>query len=148
MNLVEDKIEIIETELPDASLAMQHWQNFPHSVILHHNEQCCRIAREWMLSIDYSQLNAENALAGPRWLRSKYAWGPSKWPLYWCEAAAQKTLDCGALAALAHELFVGRGVISFPVQLIQRYTEDATRQWQKKWNGDESVVNWIKEEFI
>lgn len=149
MSLAEDKlIEVNETDFIDASAAIEKWQHFPASFISHHGTPCCDIAREWMLAMDYSQLSAGNTLTGPRWLRNKYQWGPSSWPLFWCEAAEQKTLDCGALAALAHEIFVARGVRSFPAQLIHQYSEHATSQWYKGWKGDETSVHWIKEDLI
>lgn len=149
MSLAEDKlIELNETDLVDASAAIQKWQGFPASTISHHGASCCRIAREWFLSMDYAQLNAGDPLTGPRWLRQKFTWGPSVWPIHWCEAMQQKTLDCGALGALAHEIFVHRGVRSYPVQLIQHYGEDATRQWYRGWDGDETSVHWIKEDLI
>jgi hypothetical protein len=148
MSLAEGKIKFDETDFADTQAAMQKWQHFPASMISHHGEQCCRIAREWVLSTDYSQLNAGNPLTGPRWLRLKHTWGPSTWPIYWCEAVEQKTLDCGALAALAQEVFAARGVRSYPAQFIQQYTEDATRQWTKRWNGADASVHWIKEDLI
>lgn len=150
MSLAEgnELIEINEADFLDAGTAIEKWQQFPASVISHHGEACCRIAREWVLSMDYSLLNAGEPLTGPRWLRQKYAWGASAWPIHWCEAAEQETLDCGALAALAHEIFVARGVTSFPAQLIQQYNEDAARHWYRGWNGDETSVHWIKEDLI
>ncbi|HVG18747.1 MAG TPA: hypothetical protein VNI02_06810 [Blastocatellia bacterium] len=150
MSLVEgsELIEINGSDFADASAAMLVWQHFPASVISHHGEQCCQVAREWTLSMDYSQLSAGNPLTGPRWLRQKYTWGPSSWPIHWCEAVEQKTLDCGALAAMAQEVFAARGVRSFPAQLIQQYTEDATRQWCKRWDSDEISMHWIKEDLI
>jgi hypothetical protein len=141
-------VEINETDFLDASAAIAKWQQFPASIISHHGETCCRIAREWILSMDYSLLNMANPLAGPRWLRQKYTWGPSLWPIHWCEAAQLKTLDCGALAALAHQIFTARNVKSFPAQLIQQYSEDAVRHWYKGWEGNDSSVHWIKEDLI
>lgn len=149
MSLAEDKlIEVNETDFVDASGAMDKWQHFPASTISHHEQVCCQVAREWILAMDYSLLSAGNPFTGPRWLRQKYTWGPSRWPIYWCEAAEKKTLDCGALAALAHEIFIARGVESFPVQLIQQYSEDAARQWCMGWNEGECPVDWIKEDLI
>jgi hypothetical protein len=150
MSLVEgnELIELSEIDFADGNAAMQDWQHLPVSVISQHSEQCCRIAREWVLSMDYSQLNAGNALIGPRWLRLKYNWGPSSWPIHWCEAVEQKTLDCGALAAMAQEVFVARGIKSYRTQLIQQYTEDATRQWCKRWDNDEISNHWIKQHLI
>jgi hypothetical protein len=148
MSLAEGKIKFDETDFVDTRAAMQKWEHFPISTISHHGEQCCRIAREWVLSTDYSQLNAGDPLTGPRWLRRKFAWGPSSWPIHWCEAVERKKLDCGALAALATEIFASRGVRSYPAQFIQQYTEDATRQWSKNWESDDVPVNWIKDDLI
>jgi hypothetical protein len=150
MSLAEgnELIEVNETDFADADAAMRVWQDFPPSVISHHGGLCCQVAREWILSMDYSQLNGGNPLTGPRWLRLKYMWGPSTWPIHWCEAVEKKTLDCGALAALSQEVFAGRGVRCYPAQLIQQYTEDATRQWCKRWDTDEISMRWIKEDLI
>jgi hypothetical protein len=150
MSLVRDNelIEFNEIEFADGGAAMQEWQHLPASTISHHGERCCRIAREWVLSMDYSQLNASDTLTGPRWLRLKYKWGPSVWPIHWCEAVEQKALDCGALAAMAQEVFVSRGVRSYPAQLIQQYTEVATRHWRKTWLDGETSAHWIKQDLI
>jgi hypothetical protein len=148
MSLAEGKIEFDETDFADTSAAMQKWQDFPASTISHHGAQCCQIAREWIISTDYSQLNAGNPLTGPRWVRQKYTWGPSTWPIHWCEAVEQKKLDCGALAALTQEVFAARGVRSYHAQFIQQYSEEATRQWAKSWNSGDAGVHWIKEDLI
>jgi hypothetical protein len=39
-------------------------------------------------------------------------------------------------------------VRSYHAQFIQQYSEDATRQWSKKWNGEDASVHWIKEDLI
>ncbi|HEY9405610.1 MAG TPA: hypothetical protein VIQ24_23370 [Pyrinomonadaceae bacterium] len=148
MSLAEGKIEFDETDFADTSAAMQKWQHFPASTISHHGGQCCQLAREWIISTDYSQLNAGDPLTGPRWLRQKYTWGPSTWPIYWCEAVERKTLDCGVLAALTQEVFAARGVKSYHAQFIQQYSEDATRQWSERWINGDASVHWIKEDLI
>lgn len=148
MSLAEAKMKIEVNEADFADAAIERWQDFPASYMSHHGEQCCNIAREWFLSTDYSQLNAGTKLAGPRWLRVKYIWGPSAWPLHWCEAVEQKTLDCGALAALAHEAFIARGVESYPAQLIQQYTDENANHWSQSWDEALVSVNWIKEDLI
>ena len=149
MSLAEDKIKFDEIEFADTQAAINKWQHCPASTISHHGTLCCQIAREWILSTDYSQLNAGDPLTGPRWIRQKFSWGPSEWPIYWCEAVKEKALDCGALAALTTEIFSARGVRSYTAQFIQQYTEHATRQWFKKWNGDDvTSVAWIEEDLI
>lgn len=148
MSLAEGNTEVVEVGVADASAAMRKWQYFPASVLSHHGARCCYLAQEWVLSMDLSQLNAGSPLTGPRWIPQKYMWGPSTWPIHWCEAVRQKTLDCGALAALAQEVFIARGVRSYPAQFIEQFTEDATRHWYKKWGGDEDSVHWILGDLI
>src|SRR4028119_959593 len=80
MSLAEGKIEFDETDFADTSAAMQKWQHFPASTISHHGTPCCQIAREWIISTDYSQLNAGNPLTGPRWIRQKYTRGAGTGP--------------------------------------------------------------------
>ena len=137
-----------EARFDAARVEIERWRHFPASAILHHGKPCCRLAREWIFSTDYAQLNGEHPLTGPRWMRQKYKWGPSKWPLSWCEAVELKTLDCGALAAISHEIFTARGVRSYPTQFVQRYSEVSTRHWRKKWDGEEVPTHWITEELI
>ncbi len=141
-------IEINETDFINVAAAIERWQHFPASSVSHHGEQCCRVAREWVLAMDYSQLGGSPALTGPRWLRQKFAWGPSRWPIHWCEAVKEKKLDCGALAALSNEIFRARGVRSYTVQLIQQYSSEAICHWLKEWEGKQCAVNWIEDELI
>src|SRR3712207_2487200 len=102
--VVKSTTEVNAANFTDAAAAaFGKSQHFPASAIQHHGRPCCRLAREWVFATDFSQLNGESLLTGPRWIRHKYKWGPSKWPIHWCEAVEQKTLDCGALASLAHE---------------------------------------------
>lgn len=128
--------------------SIEKWREFPYSAVSHHGARCCDIAREWVLAIDFSQLNGGSPMTGPRWLRQKYTWGPSPWPMHWCEAVGRKTLDCGALASLAHEVYTARGVRSFPAQFIQQYTGEATCHWRQKWTDDECSPHWIEDDLI
>lgn len=124
------------------------WQHSPVSTISHHNANCCKIAREWLHAMDYSQLNAASKLSGPRWIPQRYTWGPTKWPIYWCEVVDQKTLDCGAQSALAVECFAMRGVASYQVQLAQKFSNETTRQWHERWTADDTSVFWIDANHI
>ena len=141
-------IEIDETDFVDAGGALEKWRDWPASTISHHGEACCEIARRWAVAMDYSQLGGASLLTGPRWLRSKYKWGPSGWPIHWCEAVRRKTLDCGALAALARELFLARGVRSFQAQFIEQFTEDAARDWNSRWSEEQTPSEWIRDDLI
>ena len=138
MYLVEakDRVELPEEEVRDGRLASDRWQDFPFSCFSHHGEACCEVAREWLVAMDFAQLNGGDLTSGPRWMRSRWEWGPTAWPIHWCEAIDRKILDCGAHAALAHEAFAARGVTAFRAQFVQRYSQDATAQWRCKWGAD------------
>lgn len=133
----------------ELSAAMQHWENFTASSISHHGERCCEVARQWLLAMDFSQLHGATPLTGPRWLRQKFKWGPSPWPIYWCEVVRRKTIDCGALGALAHQIFLARGVRSFTAQFILEFTEDSAEQWLAAWKpACTTGLNWVRRELI
>ena len=126
----------------------EHWKDWHASHISHHGKLCCEIAREWITATDFSELNGDCEFTGPRWLRQKFNWGASTFPIYWCEAVRRNTLDCGALAALAHEVFTARGVKSYRVQLIQRFSSVATSQWTNSWGNCSEPLPWTKGDLI
>lgn len=124
------------------------WREWEPSQISHHGTMCCEIAREWLGATDYSVLNGGKFQSGPRWLRQRFDWGPSKYPVSWCEVLKKKKLDCGVHAALAHEVFTQRGVRSYRAQLVQEFTSTASDQWRLSWEKDEAVTAWIRDELI
>jgi len=143
----EQRLDLLDKEVARAPCHAR-WEDFPFSQLSHHNEACCDIAREWLRSMDFAQLNGGDLLSGPRWIRQKYEWGPSVWPLHWCEAVGRKVIDCGAHAALAHEAFEARGVTSFRAQFVQSYSPEAVGQWRSKWAEEEASDHWLHEDFI
>lgn len=126
----------------------EKWRNWYASEISHHGKMCCEIAREWITATDFSELGGSSIYTGPRWLRLKFNWGASSFPIYWCEAARKITLDCGALAALAAEIFTVRGVKNFRVQMVQRYSEDSTSQWSSSWYDTDEQLRWMDNDLI
>ena len=140
--------DLLEREELQDALPSARWQHFPFSCLSHHGEACCDVAREWILANDFAQLNGGDLLTGPRWLRQKYEWGPSAWPMHWCEVVERKVIDCGAHAALAHEAFTARGVTAFRAQFVQRYSADATSQWRKKWEDEQVSGHWLGDDVI
>jgi hypothetical protein len=126
----------------------ENWREFPYTNVSHHGSTCCEMAREWLYAMDYTQLNGGSPFTGPRWLRQRYNWGPTVYPIHWCEAVEEKTLDCGALASLSREVFKSRNVRAYPAQLVQQFTTHATAQWQKKWNEKEASTHWINDDVI
>jgi hypothetical protein len=143
----EQRLDLREKET-DRAPCSARWEEFPFSVLSHHGEACCDIAREWLKAMDFAQLNGGDLLSGPRWLRQRYEWGPSLWPLHWCDAVNAKVIDCGAHAALAHEAFKARGVTAFRAQFVQSYSPDAVAQWRTKWAEGEASDHWLDDDFI
>jgi hypothetical protein len=139
---------VVKAKTTKLDLSIEKWRDFPYSALSHHGKTCCEVSREWLLAMDYSQLCSANALTAPRWIRQRWTWGPCTWSLHWCEAVRRKTLDCGALAAIAHQIFLNRGVESYPVQLIQEFNPDAVNQWQTKWESDECSPHWLSDDLI
>jgi hypothetical protein len=124
------------------------WQTFPNSYISHHGAACCDIAHEWLTAFDYAQLNGGDVLTGPRWMREHSKWGPTAWPIHWCEAVDADVVDCGVHAAIAQEAFVARGVPAFRAQFIQRYSTDAAASWRENWGKESVSDHWIDGDAI
>jgi hypothetical protein len=58
-----------------------------------------------------------------------------------------EALDCGALAAVAIELYRLRGLEAAPVQLALRYPAHATGQWSAMWHRAGSSNSWISGQY-
>ncbi len=112
-------------------------------MISHHGHACCETFREWIGAIDGSALNAGSIFSGPRWLRQRFGWGPSIYPIHWCEISEKEKFNCGVHAALAHEVFTRRGVRAFRAQIVQEFSAEATLQWHSQWNDDGAITEWI-----
>jgi hypothetical protein len=142
-------LDDLTTEAGGEPSAPSHpWMTFPFSVLSDHGSSCCEIAREWLRAMDFAQLNGGSLSSGPRWIRQKYDWGPSKWPIHWCEVIERKVIDCGVHAALAHEAFTGRGLVAFRAQFLQRYSKDAHEQWRTRWADEDASDHWLGEDMI
>lgn len=148
LDAVKTAIDTKEINVAETSAPFEKWQDFPVSRISHHGTACCEIAREWLSAMDFSNLNGGSKMSGPRWIRQRYGWGPTRWQIHWCEAIRQNALDCGAQSALANEVFNVRGVVSYPVQLVQQYSKEATEHWSERWDGQETSTYWIDEDLI
>lgn len=125
----------------------ERWRHWPVSEISHHGAECCEASRKWLLAMDFSALGGESQYSGPRWLNRLFSWGASEFPIYWCEAVRRDRLDCGALAALSYEIYRARGVMSFRVQMVQRFSNRSVEQWRAHWGG-EADLNWTAYDLI
>lgn len=122
---------------------IERWKEIRPTAILDHGKDCCRMVREWLSAMDQALLVNASLFCAPRWIRERYEWGPSQWPLYWCEIVELNTLDCGALVALTREILADRGVITFAVQLVQQFSEQDVRHWRERWMRAGQSVDWI-----
>lgn len=143
LDLIVEAPDVFDRPCPSG-----RWERFAYSCLAQHDAECCAVAREWVMAYDFAQMNGADPMSGPRWLRQRYKWGPSPWPIHWCEAVERDTLDCGALGCMAREIFAERGLASFPVQLVQQYTPEATAQWQCQWDSEQVSTHWIDEDVI
>ena len=148
LGAVKERRDFRIQEVVPASSPESRWHDFPISGVSHHNQDCCEVARQWIVAMDFAQLNGAGPLSGPRWLRARYEWGPSPWPIHYCEVVDRKVIDCGVHSVLAHEVFVARGVTAFRAQFIQRYSADAHAQWRSKWTADQVSDHWIGDDGI
>ena len=128
---------------PEAAASHAPWDSFPVSELCHHDRPCCELARQWFRAMDFAQLNGSDRMSGPRWVRQKFEWGPSRWPLHWCETLGARVIDCGAHSALAAEAFAARGLTAFRAQLVQAYDKRAVDQWQVRWAAEPASDHWL-----
>ena len=135
----------------DLSEAMAYWKAQSPSYLSHHRARCCEIAKAWFTALDYSFDSLQGPagmIAGPRWILDRFAWGPSPWPLHWCEAVESLRLDCGALSAFAREIYLQRNVTAAPAQFIQRYSKQAVASWRSQWASGLDHFDWLAQDHI
>lgn len=112
------------------------WVEHPSSCIVHHERECCEEARLWFLSYARSMeasMASHYQLKPPTWLSQLVTWGPSVWPISWCQIFKEKTIDCGVFAALAREIFAAQGFQAHPAQALLSYNENCTEHWKDLW---------------
>ena len=124
------------------------WEHWQPATVSHHGRGCCEIVKEWIISTDQSLLNGGNELTGPRWLRHRFEWGPTRYPIHWCEIGKAKVLDCGVHAAIGQEVFIARGIKAFRAQMVQEYSESSAEQWQLTWQDRDAITTWLDGELI
>lgn len=112
------------------------WIEHPSSSIIHHERECCEEARLWFLAYAKSMegwTSSQYKLKPPTWLSQTFTWGPSLWPIAWCQIFKEKTIDCGVFAALAREVFQAQGFQAHPAQVLVSYNENCTDHWKDLW---------------
>jgi len=123
------------------------WKALPVSQLVHHFQDCCRTAKTWFLAVDKSLSPYGSPYSPPLWIRFRYEWGPSPWPLHWCDAVSSDKLDCGALADLSRHALAARGSTILPCQLIRRFNYDAISHWRRLWLKSGCSPDWAQDEY-
>lgn len=116
-----------------------------HSSISSHSSECCERARLWFEAMAFSA-----SLLGPTpptWIRERWSWGPTNWPVHWCDLGGTTQLDCGGLAALSLRAIQLCGVIALPIQLIERFSQSTVANWRSVWQGIQ-VAPWWDNELV
>jgi len=135
------------------------WVEHPSSTILHHDQKCCEEAKLWFLSYARSMeigSGTQYELKAPTWLSQLFKWGPSEWPIFWCQVVREKVIDCGVFAALAREVFKAQGHEPHPAQALLSYNETCTGHWQQYWDkrkekkkrNDRDFFPWIGKQLV
>ncbi len=132
----------------DDGATYARWKSFPVSQLSHHGRSCCEIAQHWFRGMDFAKLNGSDIMSGPRWIRQRFGWGPSRWPLHWCHALDADAIDCGAHAALAHEAFEARGLKPLRSQIVQSCGSRAVDQWRLRWGAEDVSAHWLGDGYI
>jgi hypothetical protein len=110
-----------------------------------HPGPCCRAAKAWFTALVSSSSPRDEP---PSWLSVRWRWGPSSWPLHWCEAVRAPRLDCGALAALARSAWEVLGYAALPVQMVERFNAAAGENWRSLWERSSVEVEWVWDDLV
>ncbi len=131
------------------------WMEHPTSSILHHDRSCCEEARLWFLSYARTMeigSPSEQNIRAPSWLSKLFKWGPSQWPISWCDVVKEKMVDCGVFAALAREIFAAQGHQVHPAQALLHYNSECTSHWKDLWQEasktKRDLFPWVGTEIV
>jgi hypothetical protein len=114
----------------------------PTSRLAHHEHQECAEARSLVLGRLTNRASVAAALSAIPLL---VHWGPSKWPVYWCELASSEDWsgDCGVHADLAGAVLDVFDVPHTRGRAAIRPTNMATTHWRTAWKEADCDDTWI-----
>ena len=138
MSLVGDKSKAAKER------AINAWTSRSPSCLSHHQDDDCPIAMHWLVAMDRSLGGSIGSSVGPVWLRELFDWGPSHWPLFWCDIPSARALDCGALAAISVAMFRARALTCASVQMVQIFAEHDADHWRRKWSKRNVDTDWMR----
>jgi hypothetical protein len=121
-------------------------ENRPASAFSTHDAPCCRIALGWLAAMARSAGRIYEHTPWP--LTERWTWGPTPWPISWCEAVRERELDCGGLAQLAEVALQESGYQVVRVQLLERASSERAAHWAARWAAVSGSPRWIWGEFV
>jgi len=121
---------------------LDRWCQLPASDLSDHGSTCCQTAKAWLVAMDRSLHSGDTVDCPPTWIRVRFQWGPSRWPLFWCEAMRSEELDCGAIAAIARHVFGARRVLAITCQLVRRHSPQHVATWRERWIRAGCSADW------
>jgi hypothetical protein len=124
----------------DGVVDLVRWQEV--SVPVDHGSACCAGARRWLGAI-HAAGGPTAPLSGLGWISDMYPWGPSRWPMSWCDLVDQQKLDCGAHSAVAREVARGVGVELLGVQLLLWSGASDIAHWASAWREGGVAPTWL-----
>ncbi len=130
---------------------LRGWLRQPASQLTDHDTPCCASARAWLhaMATSYAFRHTdETAIAAPIFLSRRYKWGPTTWPIAWCEAVRAKAIDCGVFSAFARAIFSAQGVECYGAQVMLLFGPETTAHWQQRWAVQPGSFNWIDRDLV
>ena len=124
--------------LLDGEQNYNRWVEHPTSNLLHHDAECCDRARLWFLALARSMEGwscSQFGMKSPTWLSQYFSWGPSIWPISWCQVVKEKVIDCGVFAALTREILTAQGHRVHAGQCLLSYNQTCTNHWKDLWKN-------------
>ncbi|MFG3490033.1 hypothetical protein [Streptomyces sp. NPDC047972] len=117
------------------------------SRISHHGDVCCSEGRSFILLRFDRWVDTGSRLAA---IPLVVAWGPTRWPIYWCGLAEPEELvgDCGVHADLAGELLTLAGVPYARGRAALRPTAHAAPHWRSTWSESDADDTWIGDDVV
>jgi hypothetical protein len=108
--------------------------------------KCCRLAKKWLLnthrSLSFNRTQTSEIIA-PTWLPNHFKWGPTQWPLGWCEAIQRREIDCGVFAAFAELIFQDVNLEVYRGQILLDQPRTMTEQWSANWSHIPMSFPWF-----
>lgn len=113
----------------------------PASHFEHHNQQCCQAGQAWVWGVHLAYSNGDPLSIS--WIRRRYPWAPTSWPVFWCELPNLEGGDCGVHAALAETCISASDVPVRRAQMLLRFGFEESEHWAAMWNREGVVPDWI-----